>query len=135
MNLAEDVMDLDQVCCHAEDQVIFKGILERLHLGWMNAHAEARMRVLTLDDEHYTSKEIPYISDGDLHVFALHQAKNACNEQTLRETVTENNPLEVIRCTDEKTSDNAKSKLTHLNKTFDMNKTMLCQDVMVESKR
>jgi hypothetical protein len=33
MNLAEEVMELDQVCRQTDDQVIFKGILERLHLG------------------------------------------------------------------------------------------------------
>jgi hypothetical protein len=49
MNLAEEVMELDQVCRQTDDQVIFKGILERLCLGW-------RLRVLTLDDDHYTSK-------------------------------------------------------------------------------
>jgi hypothetical protein len=37
-HLAEEVMELDQVCCQTEDQVIFKGILERLRLGWMNEH-------------------------------------------------------------------------------------------------
>jgi hypothetical protein len=40
--------------------------------------------------------------------------------------------LAVIRCTDETTETNAKSKSTHLNKTFDMRKTMLCWDAMVE---
>jgi hypothetical protein len=38
----------------------------------------------------------------------------------------------VIRYADETTSENAKSKSTHLNKTFDMKKTMLCRDAMVE---
>jgi hypothetical protein len=36
------------------------------------------------------------------------------------------------RCTDEMTATNAKSKSTHLNKTFNMIKTMLCRDAMVE---
>jgi hypothetical protein len=58
--------------------------------------------------------------------------KNAYNEQKLRETVTETNPLTVIRCIDETTATNAKSKSTHLNSTFDMIKTMLCRDTMVE---
>jgi hypothetical protein len=80
MNLAEDFMALDQVCCQTEDQVIFKGILERLRLGWMNEENEARLRVLTLDDDHYTSKKIKDISDGALRLFAGHQAKNAYNE-------------------------------------------------------
>jgi hypothetical protein len=53
-NLAEEVMELDQVCRQTDDQVIFKGILERLRLGWMNEQDEARLRVLTLDDDHYT---------------------------------------------------------------------------------
>jgi hypothetical protein len=54
MNLAEEVMELDQVCRQTDDQVIFKGILERLRLGWMNQQDEARLRVLTIDDDHYT---------------------------------------------------------------------------------
>jgi hypothetical protein len=35
MNLAEEVIDLDQVCRQTDDQVIFKVILERLDL-WQN---------------------------------------------------------------------------------------------------
>jgi hypothetical protein len=38
----------------------------------------------------------------------------------------------VIWCIDETTATNAKSKSTHLNKTLDMRKTMLCWDAMVE---
>jgi hypothetical protein len=130
-NLAEEVMELDQVCHQTEDHIIFKGIIERLHLGWMNEQDEARMRILTLDDDHYTSKEIKEISDGALHLFARYQSKNANNEQKLRETITENNPFAVIRCIDKMTENNAKSKLTHLNKTFDMEKTILSRDAMV----
>jgi hypothetical protein len=37
INLAEEVMELDQVYRQTEDQVIFKGILELFLLGWMNA--------------------------------------------------------------------------------------------------
>jgi hypothetical protein len=48
MNLAEEVMELDQVYRQTEDQVIFKGIIERLQLGWMNEQDEAHLRVLTL---------------------------------------------------------------------------------------
>jgi hypothetical protein len=33
MNLAEDVMELDQACHQTEDKLIFKSILE---VGWMN---------------------------------------------------------------------------------------------------
>jgi hypothetical protein len=54
MNLAEEVMELDQVCRQTDDQVIFKGIVERLRLGWMNEQDEAWLRVLMLDDDHYT---------------------------------------------------------------------------------
>jgi hypothetical protein len=36
MNLAEEVTELDQVCRQTGDQVIFKGILERLRFCWMN---------------------------------------------------------------------------------------------------
>jgi inorganic pyrophosphatase len=75
MNPAKEVMELDQVYCQTDDQVIFKGILERLRLGWMNEQDEARLRVLTLDDNHYTSKEIKDISDGALHLFTRYQAK------------------------------------------------------------
>jgi hypothetical protein len=132
MNLAEEVIDLDQVCRQTDDQVVFKGIIERLRLGWMNEQDEAHIRVLTLYDDHYTSKDIKYISEGALHLFARHQAKNAYNEQKLRETVTETNPLAVIQCIDETTATNANSKSTHLNKTFYMRKTILCRDTMVE---
>jgi hypothetical protein len=62
MNLAEEVMELDQVCSHTDDQVIFKGVIERLHLGWMNEKNEARLRVLILDDDQHTSKDIKDIS-------------------------------------------------------------------------
>jgi hypothetical protein len=68
-------MELDQVYRQTDDQVIFKGILERLRLGWMNEQDEARLRVLTLDDDHYTSREIKDISEGALHIFARHQKK------------------------------------------------------------
>jgi hypothetical protein len=81
MNLAEEVMELDQVCRQTDDQVIFKGILECLRLGWMNEQDEARLWVLTLDDDHYTSKEIKDISDGALRLFARHQARNAYNNK------------------------------------------------------
>jgi hypothetical protein len=84
MNLSEEVMELDQVCCQIYDQVIFKGIIESLHLGWMNEQYEARLRVFTLDDDHYTSKEMKYILEGALHLFARHQAKNAYNEQKIQ---------------------------------------------------
>jgi hypothetical protein len=70
--------------------------------------------------------------DGSLHLFTRHQAKSAYNEQKLWETVTETNPLEVIQCIDETTATTAKSKSTHLDKTFNMRKTMLCRDAMVE---
>jgi hypothetical protein len=63
-------MELDQVCRQTDDQVIFKGTLEHLHIGWMNEKDDAWLRVLTLDDDHYKSKEIKDISDGALHLFA-----------------------------------------------------------------
>jgi hypothetical protein len=98
----------------------------------MNERDEARLWVFTLADDHYISNDIKDISEGSLHLFARHQAKNAYNEQKLRKTVTETNHLAVIRCIDETTATNAKSKSTHLNKTFNMRKTMLCLDAMVE---
>jgi hypothetical protein len=55
MNLAEEAMELEQVCRQTDDQAIFKVILERLRLGWMNEQDEARLQVFTLDYEHYTS--------------------------------------------------------------------------------
>jgi hypothetical protein len=90
----------------------------------MNEQDEARLWVLTLDDDQYTSNEIEYISDGALHLFARHQAKDTYNEQKICDTVTETNPLAVIWCIEETTATNAKSKSTQLNKTFDMRKTM-----------
>jgi inorganic pyrophosphatase len=77
MNLAEEVIELDQVCRQTDDQVTFKGIIECVCLGLMNEQDEARLRVLTCDDDHYTSKEIKDIYDGALHLFAQHQAQNA----------------------------------------------------------
>jgi hypothetical protein len=47
-------MELDQVCRQTGNQVIFKGILERVRLGWMNEQDEARLRVFMLDDDHFT---------------------------------------------------------------------------------
>jgi hypothetical protein len=75
MNLAAEVMELDEVCRQTDDQVIFKGIIERLHLGWTNEQDESRLRILTIDDDHYTSKEIKDTYEGALHLFARHQAK------------------------------------------------------------
>jgi hypothetical protein len=54
MNMAEEVMELDQVCFQTKDQVLFKDIMECLRLGWMSEQDEAQLRVLTLDDYHYT---------------------------------------------------------------------------------
>jgi hypothetical protein len=75
VNLAEEVMELDQVCRQTDDQVIFKGILECLRLGWMNEQDEAQLWVLMLGDDHYTSKEIKDTYEEALHLFARHQAK------------------------------------------------------------
>jgi hypothetical protein len=88
MILAGEMMELDRLCHQTEDQVLFKGILECLHLGWMTEKFKEDLRVLTLDDYRCTSKEIKYISDGTLHLFARHQEKNAQNEQKICETVT-----------------------------------------------
>jgi hypothetical protein len=72
MNLAEEVTELDQVCHRTEDQVIFKGILECLCLGWTNAQDEARLRVLTLDDDRIhqrrsqTFRMVPYTYSLDI---------------------------------------------------------------------
>jgi hypothetical protein len=86
----------------------------------MNEQDEAWLRVLTLENVHYTSKEIKDILDGALHLFNRHQAKNAYNEQKLHDTVTETNPLAVIQCIDETTA----TKFTHLSNTFNMRKTI-----------
>jgi hypothetical protein len=83
VNLTEEVMELDQVCRETNDQVLFKDSIERMRLGLMPEQDEACVRVLTLDDDHYTSNEIKEILDGVLHLFAQHQAKNAYNEQKL----------------------------------------------------
>jgi hypothetical protein len=125
-------MELDQVCRQTDNQVVFKGILERLHCGWMNEQDEARLQVLMLYYDHYTSKEIKDISEGAIHLFPRHQQKNAYNDKKLRETVTDNNPLVVFRCIDKMTATNAKSKSTHLNKTLDMRKKNLRRDAIVE---
>jgi hypothetical protein len=103
-----------------------------VRLDWMNEKDEPRLQVLAPDDDHYISKDIKESLDGALHLFARHQAKNAYNEQKLRETVRENNPFAVIKCIEETNANNANSKSTHLNKIFEMKNTILCWDAMVE---
>jgi hypothetical protein len=75
----------------AEDKVLVKSILEQLRLGWMTEQdemLEARLRVVTFDDDNYTQKEMKDLSEGALHLYATHQQKNAYNEEMLRRTVT-----------------------------------------------
>jgi hypothetical protein len=101
INLAEQVMELDQVVRRREDQQHFKGLLERMRLDWLTDQDEHRLRTLILDDDNYTSKEIKDISD--------------------KETVSEDNPLACIRCIDTSTdSTDAKLRNKHLKKVFDM---------------
>jgi hypothetical protein len=50
----------------------------------------------------------------------------------LRGTVTEDNPLAVIKCKDETSSNTNKSMSEHRNKTDDTRKTILCRAAMVE---
>jgi hypothetical protein len=109
LNLCEKVMELDQVVIQAKDQVFFKSILERLCLGWMTEQDEARLRVLTLDDDNYTQKDIKDLSQGALHLYTTHQHQNAYNQEILRKTVTEDNPLAAIKCKNETSSNNNKS--------------------------
>jgi hypothetical protein len=81
---------------------------------------EAHLRVLPLDDDHYTQQEIKDISEGVVHAYAMHQPKNAYNEKMLRKTVTEDNPLAVIKCKDETSSNNNTSTskaMVELSKT------------------
>jgi hypothetical protein len=58
INLAEQVMELDQVVRQREDHQHFKGLLERMRLGWLIYQDEHRLRTLILDDDNYTAKEI-----------------------------------------------------------------------------
>jgi hypothetical protein len=125
-------MELDQVVRQAEYHLFFKSIFERSRLGWMTELDEACLGVLTLDDDNYTQNEINDPSEGALHLYTTHQQKNAYNEEMLRKTVTEDNPLSVIKYKDETSSNNNKSMSRHLNKTYDMKKTMLCREAMVE---
>jgi hypothetical protein len=83
INLAEQVMELDQVVYQREDQQHFKGLLERMRLGWLTDQDEHRLRILILDDDNYTSKEIKDISDKALHLFSKHEPKNAHNEKKI----------------------------------------------------
>jgi hypothetical protein len=69
INLSEKVMELDQDVSQREDQQHFKGLLERMRLGWLTYQDEHRLRTLILDDDNYTSKEIKDISDKALHFF------------------------------------------------------------------
>jgi hypothetical protein len=86
LNLAEEAMGLDQICRKTEDQVIFKGILERLHLGWMNEQDEARLRVLTLDDDHLHQRRsktfwmVPYTYSLDIRQ-KMHTTNKNCVKQ------------------------------------------------------
>jgi hypothetical protein len=131
MNLSENVLELDKVVRQQDNQVFFKELLGRLRVGWVTKEDEERLRALTLDDDNYSQKQIKELSDGALHVFSRHVDKDAFNEQKLRATVTADNPLAIIKCLDETAGDNKKMR-GHLNKTFDMRKTMLCRDAMVE---
>jgi hypothetical protein len=133
INLAEQVMEVDQVVRKREDQQHFKGLLERMRLGWLTDQDEHRLRTLILDDENYRSKEIKDVSDKALHLFSKHEPKNAHNEKKLHETVSEDNPLAYIRCIDTSTdSTDAKLRNKHLKKVFDMKRTILCREAMVE---
>jgi hypothetical protein len=58
INLAEHIMELDQVVRQREDQQHFKGLSERMRLGWLTDQDEHRLRTLILYDDNYTSKEI-----------------------------------------------------------------------------
>jgi hypothetical protein len=70
ISLAEHVMELDQVVRQREDQQHFKGLLERMRLGWLTDQDEHRLHTLILNDDNYTtSKEIKDISDKALHFF------------------------------------------------------------------
>jgi hypothetical protein len=133
INLAEQVMELDQVVHQREDQQHFKGLLERIRLGWLTYQDEHCPHTLILDDDNYTSKEIKDISDKALHLFSKHEPKNAHNEKKLQEAVSEDNPLACIHCIDTSTdSTDAKLINKHLKKVFDMKRTMLCLEAMVE---
>jgi hypothetical protein len=54
INLAEQVTELDQVVRQREDQQHFKGLLERMRLGWLTDQDEHRLHTLILDDDNYT---------------------------------------------------------------------------------
>jgi hypothetical protein len=65
-------------------------------------------------------------------MYIQHIQKNAYNEEMLRTTVTEDNPLSVIECKDETSSNSNTSVSRHLNKTYDTRKTILCRESMVD---
>jgi hypothetical protein len=54
IKLAELFLELDQVVHQREDQQRFKGLLERMRLGWLTDQDEHRLRTLILDDDNYT---------------------------------------------------------------------------------
>jgi hypothetical protein len=93
---------------------------------------EAHLRVLILGDDNFTQKEINDLSEGALHLYATHEQKNAYNEEMLRKTATEDNPLTVIKCKDGTSPNNNKSMTRHPNKTYDRRKTILCRTAMVQ---
>jgi hypothetical protein len=66
-------------------------------------------------------------------LFSKHEPKNAHNEKKLQETVSEDNPLAYIRCIDTSTdSTDANLRNKHLKKVFDMKRTLLCREAMIE---
>jgi hypothetical protein len=133
INLAEQVMELDQVVRQREDQHHFNGLLETMRLGMITDQDEHRLRTLILDYDNYTSKDIKDISYKALHLFSKHEPKNVHNEKKLEETVSEDNPLACIHCIDTSTdSTDARLRNKHLKKVFDMKRAMLCREAMVE---
>ena len=62
----------------------------------------------------------------------MHHPKSTYNEEMLHKTVTEDNPLAVIKCKDETSSNNNKTMSKDLNTIYDTRNTMLCRAAIVD---
>jgi hypothetical protein len=63
-----------------------------------------------------------------MHLFATHKGRITFNEENMIETVTTNNPLEIITATDKSSIEGKIITRNILNEATDLKKTMLCRD-------
>jgi hypothetical protein len=75
----------------------YKACVQNTRRGWVTTRGGGS----ALWNIRYTQNDVNDLSEGALHLFATHQQKNAYNEEMLYGTVPEDNPLAVIKCKDE----------------------------------